>query len=136
TGGRFFAIGAPNDLQTTLTALLPQLHQGYRIDYVSGLTADNAQHTVQVQVTAPTVNGTAEAQVVARPSTIEVTIPGLVDGQPIAGVVNLTAAALLPGTVANVEFQVDGVTIGTAPDLTTPVVWDTSTLAPGPHQLR
>jgi VWFA-related protein len=135
TGGQFFAIGAAQDLQNSLTALLPQLRQGYRIDFVSSVTADSLPHTAQVQVNAPNVSGSASAQFVARPSTIEVTIPGLLPGQPLAGVVNLTAAAVLPGTVSNVEFRVDGVVVGSAPNLETPVAWDTSTLAPGPHQL-
>ncbi|MCC6456778.1 MAG: VWA domain-containing protein [Caldilineaceae bacterium] len=135
TGGRFFAIGTANDLQSNLTALLPQLRQGYRVEFLSALPADNLPHTAQIQVTAPNVNGTATSQFVARPSTVEVKIPGLVAGQPVAGVVNLTAATTQPGSVANVEFRVDGVSIGTAPDLATPVVWDTSTLAPGPHLL-
>lgn len=135
TGGRFFATGAANDLQSSLTALLPQLRQGYRIDFVSTVPADSQPHTAQVQVVAPNVSGTGTAQFVARPSTVEVTIPGLEAGQPVAGVINLTAAARLPGTVASVEFRVDGIVIGTAPNLTTPVVWDTSTLAPGPHVL-
>ena len=135
TGGRFFAIGAANDLQNSLTALLPQLRQGYRVDFVSGLQADNLPHTAQVQVVAPTVSGTDSVQFVARSSTIDVWLPGLVAGQPVAGVVNLTAAATLSATVASVEFRVDGVPIGSAPDLATPIAWDTSTLTPGPHQL-
>lgn len=135
TGGRFFAIGAANDLQNTLTSLLPQLRQGYRLDLVATLTADNLPHTAQVQVVAPTVNGTGVTQFVARSTTIEVTIPNLVAGQPVAGVINLTAVASLPGVVANVEFRVDGVSIGSAPNLATPVAWDTSTVAAGTHQL-
>lgn len=135
TGGSFFAIAAANDLQTALTSLLPQLRQGYRVDFVSSVSADNLPHTAQVQVVAPNVTGSAEAPFVARPSTIDVTLPGLVPGQPVAGVVNLLASASLSGTVASVEYLVDGVAIGAAPDLATPVVWDTSTLAAGLHQL-
>lgn len=135
TGGSFFPLGAANDLQNTLIALLPQLRQGYRVDFISRLPADNLPHSVQVQVNAANVNGADSAQFVARATIIEVTIPGLAPGQPVAGVVNLTAATEFPGTIANVEFRVDGVTIGTAPNLTTPVVWDTSALLPGPHEL-
>ena len=135
TGGSFFPIGAANDLQNTLTAVLPQLRQGYRVDFLSRLPADNLPHAVQVQVNAANVNGADSAQFVARATIIEVTIPGLVPGQPLAGVINLTAATAFPGVIANVEFRVDGIPIGTAPNLTTPVVWDTSTVTPGPHEL-
>jgi len=135
TGGRFFAINAANDLQNTLTALLPQLRQGYRVDFTSTIKADNAPHTAQVAVSGPNVNNVATGQFVARPSTINVSLPGLTAGQPVAGVINLTAAASLSGTVAAADYQVDGVSIGKEPNLTTPVVWDTTSLAPGPHQL-
>ena len=133
TGGRFFAIGAADELQTTLASLLPQLRQGYRVEFISSLSADNLPHTAQVQVTAPTVNANATRQFVARPRTVEVTIPGLVPGQPVVGVVNLIAATTSPSTVASVEFRVDGEVIGTAANLESAVAWDTSLLAPGPH---
>jgi VWFA-related protein len=133
TGGRFFAIGAADELQTSLASLLPQLRQGYRVDFISSLAADNLPHTARVQVTAPTVNANATGQFVARARTVEVTIPGLVAGQPVAGVVNLIAATTSPSTVASVEFRVDGTVIGTAANLETAVVWDTSLIAPGPH---
>jgi VWFA-related protein len=135
TAGRFFAIGAANDLQTTLATLSPQLRQSYRVDFLSNLPIDNLPHTAQVQVIAPTVSGTATAQFVARAISVEVTLPNLVAGQPVAGVVNLTASATSPAAVASVEFRVDDQSIGVVPDLATPVAWDTSSVEPGAHTL-
>lgn len=135
TGGRFFPVASANELEATLLALLQTLRLGYRLDFVSSLQADNQPHAAQVLVNAPAVQGTAAAEFVARPSVLTVTLPSLVSGQPVAGVINLTAQVAASGPLAAVEYQVDGQLIGTAADAATPVVWDTSTLTPGPHTL-
>jgi VWFA-related protein len=135
TGGGFFPVASANELQATLLSLLQTLRLGYRLDFVSSIQADNQPHAAQVQVNAPTVQGVATADFVARPSTLTVTLPSLVSGQPVAGVINLTAAVTASGPIASVEFRVDDQPIGTTPDPALPVVWDTSSLSPGPHTL-
>ncbi len=135
TGGGFFPVASANELESTLLALLQTLRSGYRLDFVSGIQADDQPHAALVTVNAPTVQGVATADFVARSSTLTVTLPSLVSGQPVAGVINLTAEAAGSGPIAGVEYRVDDQPIGTAPDLATPVIWDTSSLTPGPHTL-
>ena len=135
TGGRSLSVADANALQVALASLLTDLQQGYRIDFVSGLTADNAAHTALLQVNGRTVTGSATAQFTARGGTVTVSLPGLNAGQPVAGVVNVTAEATAPGAIANVEYQVDGQPIGSAGP-GEPVAWDTTTFAPGTHTVR
>ena len=89
TGGRSMSVADANALQAALTSVLTDMEQGYRIDFVSGLTADNATHTAVLQVNGRTVTGSATAQFTARGGTVTVSLPGLNAGQPVAGVVNL-----------------------------------------------
>jgi len=135
TGGRSLSVADANALQAALASLLTDVQQGYRIDFLSGLTADNATHTAQLQINGRTVTGSATAQFTARGGTVTVSLPGLNAGQPVAGVVNLTAEATVPGALAGMEFRVDDQLIGTAAPGES-VAWDTTTVAPGTHTVR
>lgn len=136
TGGRAFAVGSATELSAILTTLLQELRQGYRVDVRSPLPADGASHTAQLTVNTSAVTGEDSIPFVANAREVEVALNNLVPGQPVAGVVTFGMTATTPGPVANVVVEVDGVPVGTATDLQTPITWDTATVEPGTHTVR
>jgi hypothetical protein len=64
----------------------------------------------------------------------QVTAENLADGQTVSGVVDWRAHTI--GPVARVEFVVDGTVIASATTEPWAATWDTSTVAPGPHELE
>ncbi len=136
SGGHYFQLDAATGLQSSLDTLVKGLQQSYQIDLNSTLRADNQQHTLIVNVT--TSNGSAEAmgRFVATAGSVTVTVPSLVSGQPVAGVVNLTAAAQTPAPIKTVEYSIDGQVVATTQALNTAVAWDSGTVQPGKHALQ
>ncbi|HXF60468.1 MAG TPA: Ig-like domain-containing protein [Caldilineaceae bacterium] len=135
SGGQAFAVTAAADVQPALATLVEQLRQGYRLEFRSGLAADGQLHTALVQVQTPDGPVQAQAQFTARSGEVVVTLPGLADGQPVAGVVNLTATVASPAPLAGIEYRVGSRVVGAAPDANTPVAWDTSSVTPGEYEL-
>lgn len=136
TGGRSFAVGSAAELSAVLTTLLQELHQGYRVDVRAPLPADGAEHTAQINVNTSTVTGGGSILFTAHAGEIDVAVTNLVAGQPVGGVVTFAISATTPGPVANVLVEVDGVQVGAASDLQTPIAWDTEMAEPGAHSVR
>lgn len=136
TGGRAFAVASATELSAILTTLLQELRQGYQVDVRSPLPADDASHTAQLTVNTSAVSGVASIPFVANRREVAVALTNLSPGQPVAGVVTFNITATTPGPVTNVVVEVDGVPVGTASDLVTPIVWDTATVEPGTHTVR
>ncbi len=122
-------------VQGRLLEIGDQLRQGYKISYRSNLPADNASHTLLLNVTGQGRAGQATAQFVAVSNEVIITLPGLTDGQTVSGIVNLTAQVTAPAPVVAVDYLVDGQPLQT---LTTPPYsfeWDTTGLTTGLHSL-
>lgn len=122
-------------VQGRLLQIGEQLRQGYKISYRSNLPADNASHTLSVNVTDLGRTGQATAQFVAVSNEVIVTLPGLTEGQTVSGIVNLTAQVTAPAPVVAVDYLVDGQPLQR---VTTPPYsfeWDTTALTTGLHTL-
>ncbi len=122
-------------VQERLLQIGEQLRRGYKISYRSNLSADNASHTLLLNVSGQGRTGQATAQFVAVSNEVIVTLPGLSEGQTVSGIVNLTAQVTAPAPVVAVNYLVDGQPLQT---LTTPPYsfeWDTTDQSIGLHTL-
>ena len=133
TGGQFFDLGSVAPLESSLLSLVSDLQQEYRVDFLSNRAADGNQHQFIVQLL--TAEGTAEAlgEYVARASELTVELAALVQGQPVADVVDLTVVIQSSAPIATIEYRVDGELVGSALTPNEAVPWDTSSVEPGEH---
>jgi VWFA-related protein len=133
TGGRAFFLSdlatLPDSFQT-IGQLLKQ--GGYRVTFRSRLKADGKEHALVVGVRK---KGLGEGRFVAVPGQVTVSLPGLVDGQPVGGMVTLAAQATAPAPIASVTYQLDDRLLGevTAPPYS--LEWDSTTTQPGVYRL-
>jgi VWFA-related protein len=133
TGGRAFFLSdlatVPNNFET-IGKLLRQ--GGYRVTFRSRLKADNKEHALVIGVRK---KGLDEGRFVAVPGQVTVSLPGLVDGQQVEGVVTLAAQATAPAPIASVTYRLDDRLLGevTAPPYS--FEWDSTTMQPGTYRL-
>jgi VWFA-related protein len=133
TGGQAFLLSTAAEVQPNLQTLAVLMRQSYRITYASGLAADDARHSLVVEVNAQGQSAKAESTFIAVPG--EVTLAGLTiaNGQTLRGMVFLIAEVTAPAPVESVIYSVDGDTLV---ELTSPPYrfdWDTATVGAGPH---
>ncbi|HYR86499.1 MAG TPA: Ig-like domain-containing protein [Terriglobia bacterium] len=103
-------------------------------------TATNASHTLTAVARDAAGNQATSAAVTVTvfndttPPSVSITAP--VAGPPVAGTITVSANATDNGTVAGVQFKLDGVNLG-AEDTATPysVPWDTTTATNASHTL-
>jgi hypothetical protein len=99
---------------------------------ISAVAVDLAGNSARDADTVVTVdNSTADTD--TTPPTVDVTSPS--DGATVAGVETVVVAASDDVGIAEVEFLVDGTSVGT--DTTAPyeLAWDTTTVSNGSHAL-
>jgi len=135
TGGQFSSFVTPRELALPLKAIGVLLHQGYRIVYDSGLSADNGTHTFAVDVSAPGASGRAEARFVAVPGDVTVGVSGLTDGQTVGGAVHLAAVAEGPAPIASVEYRLDDKVLAKIVEPPYDLTWDSASVGPGSYVL-
>ncbi|MBI3959368.1 MAG: VWA domain-containing protein, partial [Chloroflexi bacterium] len=115
--------------------------RGYRLRYISGLPADSGEHTISINLAGGGAvgSGTVGSPIFARftltalPGQVDVALPGLSDGQTVAGIVDLLPAISAPGPIRSVEYTIDGRLMGVAQSEPFGYVWDTSSLVEGSH---
>ena len=133
TGGQTFFLSNLNAMPDRLQAIGKSLKQGgYRVTFRSRLKADGKEHALVVGVRK---KGLAEGRFTAVPGQVTVSLPGLVDGQQVGGVVNLAAQATAPAPIASVTYQLNDRLLGevTAPPYS--FEWDSTTMPPGTYRL-
>ncbi len=133
TGGRAFFLSDLTTLPDSFQAIGKYLKQGgYRVTFRSRLKADGKEHALVVGVRK---KGLSEGRFVAVPGQVSVSLPGLVDGQQVGGVVILAAQASAPAPIASVTYQLDDRLLGEV--ITTPysLEWDSTTMQPGVYRL-
>ena len=135
TGGQFSSLATPRELVLPLKAIGVLLHQGYRIIFDSGLTADDGMHTFAVDVAAPDGSGRAEARFVAVPGDVEVGVAGLTDGETVGGTVHFAAVAEGPAPIASVEYRLDGEVLSKMTKPPYDITWDSTSVEPGSYVL-
>ena len=88
-------------------------------------------------VVANRVTAKPKPKLIPKPKPLpapQVTAQNLADGQTVAGAVDWRAHTI--GPVARVQFVVDGVVIATVTSEPWVTIWDSSSVAPGPHTLE
>ena len=135
-GGRAYTASTAAEAQSNLRSLLLLLQPSYRVDYLSTLRADNAEHQVVVTAQAGDQAVRASRPLVAYSRTVEVGVPNLVAGATVASVVNLTAEATTPAPVTSVVYVLDGAEIARVDDVGYTIMWDSQSVAPGEHVLE
>ncbi|MEZ4869434.1 MAG: Ig-like domain-containing protein [Caldilineaceae bacterium] len=103
-------------------------------------TASNGGHTISAtardtanQTTSTSINVTVNNVVVDNPPTVSITAPA--NGATVAGSQNVTASASDDHGVTQVEFFVDGASIGVDTSAPYGVSWNTTTASNGGHTI-
>jgi VWFA-related protein len=135
TGGQSFCLSRPEEMRDTVQELEKRLRQGYRLTFQSGFKADNAEHDFSIRVTHRDRTGRAVGRFVALPSQVTVSLPGLAEGQTVAGVVNLAVQATAPTPIASVEYRLNDQTLAEVTEPPYSFEWDSTALEPGPYRL-
>lgn len=136
TGGQYLTVPTAQGVGGSLAEVGALLRQGYRVTFVSGIEADNAEHDFSISV-SPQEGQTAQAggRFEAVTGLVTVKISDLAAGQEVAGLINLTPQVTAPAAVASVEYLLDGQSLGVVSDRPYELEWDSATVEPGPHTL-
>jgi VWFA-related protein len=133
TGGRDFFLSDLAAVSGSFQAIGKLLRQGgYRVAFRSHLKADGKEHALVIGVRK---KGLGEGRFVAVPGQVTVSLPGLVDGQQVAGVVTLAAQATAPAPIASVTYLLNDRLLG---EVTTPpysLEWDSTSMDAGTYRL-
>ncbi|MEM7530891.1 MAG: Ig-like domain-containing protein [Chloroflexota bacterium] len=152
TIARSFTFDLPSEVASGLQTLKLLMQQGYRLQYVSNLQADNQIHelTLAVKLLLDSNNdGTgdnigsqdtlvltqASRDFVATSNELRVTVPNLARGASVAGLVNLTAEAQSTSPIVDAKYMLDGNVLAQVDDINYSVIWDSNTVDTGNHTL-
>ncbi len=133
--GNSVTVNTAADVRSALQTLLLLLQQGYRIDYTSGLQADDLTHRLTVSLAGAGIEAEASGELIARSRPITVTVPNVTDGGTVAGPVNLTAQADAAAPLVSVEYLLNGDVLASVADTSYSVVWNSDTVPPGAYTL-
>ncbi|NJN83789.1 MAG: VWA domain-containing protein [Caldilineaceae bacterium] len=133
--GRVLLLGSAAELGANLQTLQLLMQQGYRLEYASAIQADDQPHTIVVTLVGEP-DAQASSEFVATSGEVIVTTPNLTAGQTVGGAVNLTAAATSPSDIVSVVYKLDGETIAEVEDIGFSIIWDSSAVEPGAHELE
>lgn len=136
TGGASYALPNADALPETLPTVEDGLRQvTYQLSYKSGLTPDNQPHTLVVTVDQAGVSSQGSNTFIAVSHTLDVTVPGITDGQTVVGKVYLVAQVNSASPVAAVDYLLNGQPIATVTTAPYSFEWDSTTVNPGTYQL-
>ena len=139
--GKPFVTDTATAARLRLLTLGSLFERGYQLRYISGLPADSGEHTISINlVGGGTVgSGTVGTPIFARfvltalPGQVDVALPGLSDGQTVAGIVELMPTISAPGPIRSVEYTIDGRAMGVVQAEPFGYTWDTGALVEGSH---
>ena len=129
-------IGAtPRDLELAFADVFATLRQEYRVDFVSALPADDAEHTLDIRVTYQAYTSRAQAAFVAVSHPVEVRL-NLKDGQDVSGNVLIQPAIAAYGAITYGRLNVNGALLQEFGAGDIRYTWSTGQLAPGTYTLE
>lgn len=138
--GKPFVTDTATATRLRLLTLASLFERGYRLRYISGLPADSNEHTISINLVGRGTVGSSQVEpifarivLVALPGQVDVALPGLSDGQTVAGVVELLPTLRAPGPIRQVEYLIDGQVVSTAQAEPFGYTWDTGGLVEGSH---
>jgi hypothetical protein len=132
-GGNSVAVNSATDVRASLQTLILLLQQGYRLDFTSGLQADDNAHNLTVALAAGGLAAEATSEFIARSRPITVTFPNVEDGATVSGALNLTAQADAPAAITSVVYRLNGDLLAEVADTSFSIVWNSDTVEPGDY---
>jgi len=136
TGGLAYRLADASRLGEELDGLNLILRHEYRITYHSALGADDQQQAFQLMATAAGARGEAEGTFTARSHELNVSMPGLVEGQRVSGTMPLAVQVDDPaGTIREVAYWLDGELLHTSTEAPFQFIWNSGSVAPGSYTL-
>jgi hypothetical protein len=134
-GRRPIVLSLPGEVGDRLKTVVELLRPAYRVTFQSALSADNAEHDLTLSATYEGQARQAQAKFVAVPGEVTVKLPGLVDGQTVAGAVDIAVEIAAPAPVASVEYRLGEQVLGeqNAPPFT--LAWDSAAVEAGAYTL-
>ena len=137
TGGLAYRLVDTSRLGEELDGLNVILRHEYRIAYHSALGADDQQQAFQLVVTAAGAHGEAEGMFTAVSHELDVSMPGLVEGQRVSGALPLEVQVDDPaGTIREVAYWLDSELLHTSTEAPFQFTWNSGSVAPGAYTLR
>ena len=125
-----------------MLALASLFERGYQLRYLSSLTADGKEHSISINLVGggqSTGSGSVAVPISGRfvltalPRSVDVTLPGLRDGQTVGGVIDIVPTFSAPGPVRSVDYLIDGQIVATVLAEPFAYAWDTAGLVEGSH---
>ncbi len=129
TGGLAQIKPDSSDIQSSFNVVLQALREQYLIRYTSKLSADGKTHSLQVSVQGQSATQTY----IALPGEITIKLP-FEEGQVVGGNILLEPEVLAPAPIAEMELLLDGSPLQTIRAEPFKYAWDSTSVAPGPHQ--
>ena len=111
TRGQVYQLSAPAEVKPILQEVAWLLRRGYRVSFRSSLPPDDGPHTLSIGISGAEGTGQAEDEFIAASGQVHVTlsIPQEIEA---GGMVTVTARIEASADVAEVEFLLDGQSLG------------------------
>ncbi len=135
TRAQFYAVQGTHEITDRLQAIIWLLRQGYQVRYWSDIQPDDDAHDLIVRVAAPQGVGEAQSYIKAQPNKVDVSLVGIVDGQPVLGTFRLSAEVSAPAPVKSVTYHLNGEILAERDEPPYTFTWDTTDLSPGNYTL-
>ncbi|HDQ73833.1 MAG TPA: VWA domain-containing protein [Chloroflexi bacterium] len=135
TGGQFYAAQNTHEIADALQTIVWLLRQGYQVRYWSDIEPDGRTHALTVRVVTHQGVGETQGYIEAQLNKVDVSLVGIVDGQPVIGTFHLSAEVSTPAPVKSVTYRLDGEILAERDEPPYTFAWDTTGLAPGDHTL-
>jgi VWFA-related protein len=131
TRGRAYAVDSPGKVGDGLREIQGLLHRGYTITFRSGRPADDAVHDFSLQTIHQDQQGQTQGRFLA--ARVAVAVPGITDGQIVAGTLNLTSLVTAPNPDVTVQYALDDQPLAVRDTPPYSLTWDSTQDELGPH---
>lgn len=148
TGGVASLVDEPTEIEQTLLDTIKQRQQSYRLRFTSALPINDNGYDFALELTLNGAAAQTAGRFVALESTVPpteeatveegvtITVPGVLEGDTVAGNINLTAIINGEHPIVDAEYRIDGKEIAQVESLEYSIVWNSNTVAVGPHVLE
>lgn len=142
TGGQLQFLGlTPPDsasMEAAFTATRQEMDERrgqYLLSFISSLPADGNEYELVVRVEHQGQAAESSRHFQTLPGQVDVSLPGLSEGQVVGGYVTFAPDIDSPAPVAQMDLQLDGQPLETVYSEPFEYVWDSTTVSNGTHEI-
>ncbi|HFD40164.1 MAG TPA: VWA domain-containing protein, partial [Anaerolineae bacterium] len=127
TGGHAFVVSDPAQVGINFQRAGVMMRQGYKITFLSTLTADGATHPFTLRLTYPGGEAQSGGRFRAVLGRVSLALEGLSEGQTVWGTVSLTCRVTASAPVTQVAYLLDDETVALVAEPPFRLDWDSRT---------